>query len=78
MANSKTSLTDVGAASGQLKSKFSLLEKTQIDALGGTSGSLSSGAGLINGSVILPSNLNLLVLRLKTQVRLYQLLYLAL
>jgi hypothetical protein len=51
MANSKTSLTDVGAASGQLKSKFSLLEKTQIDALGGTSGSLSSGAGLINGSV---------------------------
>jgi hypothetical protein len=51
MANSKTSLTDVGAASGQLKSKFSLLERTQIDALGGTSGSLSSGAGLINGSV---------------------------
>jgi hypothetical protein len=51
MANSKNSLTDVGAASGQLKSKFSLLEKTQINALGGSSGSLSSGAGLINGSV---------------------------
>ena len=52
MARSKNSLTDVSAASGQLKSSFSNLERSQLDALRQTSGSLGNGAGNINGSVI--------------------------
>lgn len=52
MARSKNSLTDVSAASGQLKSSFSTLERTQLDALKQTSGSLGYGAGNINGSVV--------------------------
>lgn len=51
MARSKNSLTDVSPASGQLKSSFSNLERTQLDALKQTSGSLGYGAGNINGSV---------------------------
>jgi len=52
MARSKNSLTDVSAASGQLKSSFSNLERSQLDALRQTSGSLGNGAGNINGSVV--------------------------
>jgi len=52
MARSKNSLTDVSAASGQLKSSFSNLERSQLDALKQTSGSLGNGAGNINGSVV--------------------------
>jgi hypothetical protein len=52
MARSKNSLTDVSPASGQLKSSFSNLERTQLDALKQTSGSLGYGAGNITGSVI--------------------------
>lgn len=51
MARSKNSLTDVSPASGQLKSSFSNLEQVQLDALKQSSGSFSTGAGKINGSV---------------------------
>lgn len=51
MARSKNSLTDVSPVGGQLKSSFSALERTQLDALKQTSGSLGFGAGNINGSV---------------------------
>lgn len=51
MARSKSSLTDVSPASAQLKSSFSILERTQLEALKQTSGSFGQGAGKINGSV---------------------------
>ena len=51
MARSKNSLTDVSPSSGQLKQKFSYLERTQLNALSKTSGSLGYGAGKINSSV---------------------------
>jgi len=51
MARSKSSLTDVSPASAQLKSSFSILERTQLDALKQTSGSFGQGAGQINGSI---------------------------
>jgi hypothetical protein len=56
MANSKNSLTDVGAASGQFKNKFSILEQTQLNALNGIGSLNSSGSGNISSALTNLSN----------------------
>lgn len=45
----KNSLSEVGPATGQLKRTFSSLERTQINAMSGMSGSVSSRAGGLSG-----------------------------
>jgi hypothetical protein len=49
--SNNNSLFDVGVASGQMKTSFSFLEKTQIDSLSSTTGSIQSRAGTINGDI---------------------------
>ena len=50
MAVNRNSLTDVGPITGQLKSEFSILEATQINAARGLGG-ISPSAGRISGDV---------------------------
>lgn len=47
----KNTLSEVGPSAGQMKRSFSSVERTQINAMSGLSGSLSSKAGGINGDV---------------------------
>ena len=54
MARSKNTLTDVSPASAQFKApeSLSILERTTLNSLSQTSGSLGYGAGNVNGSLI--------------------------
>jgi len=51
MARSRNSLTEVSASSAQMKSSHTILERSQLDTLRQTSGSLGYGAGKINSDV---------------------------